>query len=194
MNLRRAAAIVALALVCTAAQASAQQTTTENPFRQDVQGSITEGTARHYELPSPNEIPAPQQCTASTTLCQAYESYRTAYFSRLERLGEIQVRQYQKQMAYSDWIMFIVLLLVFGGFAFSGAQLWVALKTGKSVNTGDIDATIGQQIVVKTSAMGISVLTISLIFFYLLLQQVYTIVPANAGARSAIESASTERG
>jgi hypothetical protein len=180
--------VVLAALLCASAVpfASAEQPQGEQSAL--VGDAQTAATARDesatLDFPAAAELPPPQACTAEATLCEAWSAYRVSYYRRLEALGEVQVKQFRKQMAYSDWIMFVVLLLVFGGLAFSGAQLWVALKTGRSVTTGDVDAKIGEQIVVKTSAMGISVLTISLIFFYLLLQRVYAIVPVTPGAGS----------
>ena len=114
-------------------------------------------------------------CATDDEVCSARNDLEISNYRKMIRLNEITVKQFQDQRDFTWVVMLVVMLMVCLGLLFSGAQLWVVLKTGRRLETGDVNAEIAGKIVIRSSAMGISVLAISAVFFYLALNIVYTI-------------------
>lgn len=112
--------------------------------------------------------------------------------SLLKTEYEYDISKYKHRRNVFDWqytssiiIFWIVIIIVFVGLIFSGMQFYISIKRGSdekeaksgvgdSENVTEFEASI-KGIKVSSSVLGIIILVISLVFFYLYLVHVYPI-------------------
>ncbi len=103
-------------------------------------------------------------------------------------------------------IFWVVILIVFVGLFFSGAQFYISLKNniandvtgnesvsqkGRLTNVSEFEASL-KGIKVKSSVIGIIILVISLAFFYLYLVHIYPIEEIGSSPKKEIETKLTK--
>jgi hypothetical protein len=130
---------------------------------------------------NPSETPAPPDSADLQTKTKYLESLRASY--------EYQTYSYlhaKETFDWQDWsgrvIFWMVMLLVLAGLVFSSIHFYVGLKhplasSDKSENAGnatEFEATL-QGIKLKSSVLGLAILSMSMVFFYMYLKFVYPI-------------------
>lgn len=136
--------------------------------RKNCNGSVTDLTPQNLPLQLPALAISSATVTSSPTVIRAQEDYVVWSFQQSRRLYEWQHRS-------SIVIFVLVVLLVLSGVYFAALQFHYGLgvKTGKSETT-QIDASL-KGFKMKSSVLGVIVLTISMAFLYLYLMHVYPI-------------------
>lgn len=120
----------------------------------------------------PVEPPSPAMDPQTNARYQ--ESLRASY--------DFQIYSYTQAKKTFDWqywsskvIFWVVLVLVGAGLAFSALQFYLGYKAGTvKAEESTFEATL-QGVKVSSSVLGVIVLTISIVFFYLYLKYVYPI-------------------
>ena len=104
-----------------------------------------------------------------------------ATFSRLEEYDawalENRRRVIERQQTAALIVLGVVILLVLVGVVFSGIQFYIALRhmrLGAATPTTTIKASLGS-VEVSSSVLGVTILVISLLFFYLYLDRVFNL-------------------
>ena len=124
-------------------------------------GAVVEGEAASPQLD-------PQ------TNARYQESLRASYDFRIYSYTQAK-RTFDWQYWSSKVIFWVVLLLVGAGLAFSALQFYLGYRAGTAkVEESTFEATL-QGVKVSSSVLGVIVLTISIVFFYLYLKYVYPI-------------------
>jgi len=146
-----------------------------NQMQQEMQNSDT----------VPDSIVAPppialQQALDDSTVAMYQKAMRAYYEYRVSGF-EHRKNVFSWQLVSTKWIFFGVLLMVFCGIFFSGIQFYKSMtlskvEGGEAMDTGvtEFEASTSG-IKVTSSVLGIIVLVISLVFFYLYLVYVYPI-------------------
>ena len=135
-----------------------------------------------FELPDTTGLEKLDPATREAALqaMREYYDYRTSGFKHRRRV-------FDWQLLSSKIIFIIVVLLVSAGIYFSGVQFHASMRAASApkIESGgqpsvagidtDIEASFSS-IKVKSSVLGVIILVISFLFFYMYLRQVYPIV------------------
>lgn len=100
--------------------------------------------------------------------------YHKKYYSYLSKKADINLAQFEWQQRASEFLLWLVVSVVLSGILFSGYQLWKAAQIKKFSGDSSIEISI-QKVKLTSSIVGLLVLTISIIFLYLFLVEVYRI-------------------
>jgi len=133
----------------------------------------------------PDSIVAPppialQQALDDSTVAMYQKAMRAYYEYRVSGF-EHRKNVFSWQLVSTKWIFFGVLLMVFCGICFSGIQFYKSMTLSNVEGSEAMDAGVTEfeastsGIKVTSSVLGIIVLVISLVFFYLYLVYVYPI-------------------
>lgn len=116
----------------------------------------------------------PVPATDPQTNARYQESLRASY--------DFQIYSYTQAKKTFDWqywsskvIFWVVLVLVGAGLAFSALQFYLGYKLGSEQGVASTFKASLQGVEVSSSVLGVIVLTISIVFFYLYLKYVYPI-------------------
>ncbi|MEE8294737.1 MAG: hypothetical protein V3R64_03410 [Sphingomonadales bacterium] len=106
--------------------------------------------------------------------CNAFNNLLITYFQQREASLKHSMDLYKWQLFASNILLWLVVFIVLTSMVFTGYQLWLAgsYKTKLTNNEARISA---KEIRITTSSVGIIVFTLSLIFLYMFIQDVYTI-------------------
>jgi hypothetical protein len=143
-------------------------------------GPARSATESQRGAPSPTELD-PQTRAKQQEALRAKYDYQAFSFTHAKRTFDFQYRS-------GRIIFWVVLLIVFAGLAFSAVQFYVGLRhplesrvkgDGKESGPNDdsvseFEATL-QGIKLKSSVLGLLILAMSMVFFYLYLKYVYPI-------------------
>lgn len=99
--------------------------------------------------------------------------YAAKYYIYLGEKADANIEQFKWQRSASERILWLVVVVVFSGVAFSGYQLWRASDI-KGIGESSIEIA-AQKIKVTSSVAGVIVLAISIVFFYFFLIEVYRV-------------------
>ncbi|SEO10942.1 hypothetical protein SAMN05192574_105337 [Mucilaginibacter gossypiicola] len=135
---------------------------------------------------------------SDSTVSKAFQASQVSYYAAIEKRNlnnkiiNDSVRSYylwalqnrkliiSRQQCTGNLIFILVVTLVLSGLIFSGIQFYIALKSLKKRSGGANTATSFKAslsgIEVSSSVLGVIVLTISIVFFYLYLSRVYPLV------------------
>ncbi len=105
---------------------------------------------------------------------QVQLTYYKKYHEYLAEKADINLEQFLWQRRASEFLLWLVVAVVISGICFSGIQLWRA----SSLSGTSTDSTIeiaAQKIKVTSSVVGVIVLTISIVFLYFFLIEVYRV-------------------
>lgn len=105
---------------------------------------------------------------------KAKAEYTQRYYKYLAEKADVTIDQFRWQRSASGWLLWLVILVVISGVVFSGVQLWRAssIKDLGGESTIEIEA---RKVKITSSVVGVIVLSISIVFFYFFLVEVYTI-------------------
>jgi hypothetical protein len=120
------------------------------------------------QLTCPQDEVVRQKCNEA--LAKRYELQK--------RLMEVTARGYEAQSVASAVILILVVIVVVSGVAFSGLQLWAAIKIGGVQATQDLEIS-AQRIRITSSVVGVVILIISLAFLYVYTAHFYAIKVAH---------------
>lgn len=109
----------------------------------------------------------------STTLAHQREALRAYYDYRTQGYDH-RMRVFEWQLFSSRIIFVVVILLVLAGVYFSGVQFHTGLRAKRDPTVSEVEATV-RGVKVTSSTLGVVILVISLVFFYLYLAFVYPI-------------------
>lgn len=153
-----------------------RQVKVENILDQMKQEMLHSSTSPDSALSPP--FPVPQQIIDDSTKAVYLESLHAYYEYRISGFKH-RKKVFAWQLFSSKIIFYVVLLLVFSGICFSGIQFYKSMRkedgdtpTGGSVT--EFEAT-AKGIKVSSPVLGVIILVISLVFFYLYLVYVYPI-------------------
>ena len=140
----------------------------------------------------PNENPD----YSDTMLRNAYRNSLLAYYHSIEKRNNANAKTFDSVTSYYSWalknrqniiarqqttgsiIFVLVVILVLSGLVFSAIQFYIALKSAKrkgSLPDTSLKASLSG-VEVSSSVLGVIILTISIVFFYLYLSKVYPLV------------------
>lgn len=105
---------------------------------------------------------------------QVQLSYYKKYHEYLARKADINLEQFLWQRRASEFLLWLVVTVVISGISFSGIQLWRASSL-LGISTDSTIEIAAQKIKVTSSVVGVIVLTISIIFLYFFLIEVYRV-------------------
>ena len=143
-------------------------------------------------IPSENQ-PGIKPTPEEPSVKKARDEAATSYYTAVKQGNEAILAQYEHNkwalknreaaLIYQQWagkiIFFVVLSLVFVGVAFSGIQFFISLKQAKKVRGSGPDLTTLEAswkgLKMSSSILGVILLGISLLFFYLYLVIVFEI-------------------
>ncbi|MCA9233330.1 MAG: hypothetical protein KDA57_21980 [Planctomycetales bacterium] len=117
------------------------------------------------------DIPEPP--VADTALLREYEEVYRSLYNSLEKGFQHRTTVFQWQLLSSKIVFFSVLILLLVGIVFSGIQFRKGLQTEGSMATELEASTSGVK--VSSPVLGVIILLISLLFFYLYLVYIYPI-------------------
>jgi len=100
--------------------------------------------------------------------------YTKKYYEYLAKKADLNLAQFEWQRTASERLLWLVVVVVFSGVAFSGYQLWRASKTNDLPGDSSIEIAV-QKVKITSSVVGVIVLAISIIFFYFFLIEVYRV-------------------
>lgn len=109
-----------------------------------------------------------------TDMYKAEASYFVKYYEYLGKKAEINLSQFMWQKMASNWLLFLVIVVVISGVVFSGFQLWKASQIDDFGKSSSIELSV-QRIKITSSVVGVIVLSISIVFLYFFLIEVYRI-------------------
>jgi hypothetical protein len=100
--------------------------------------------------------------------------YTKKYYSYLAEKADVNLEQFRWQRSASEWLLWLVVVVVLSGVVFSGIQLWRAssIKDLGGESTVEIETS---KVRITTSVVGVIVLAISIVFFYFFLIEVYRV-------------------
>jgi hypothetical protein len=101
-------------------------------------------------------------------------TYYKKYHEYLAKKADINLEQFLWQRRASEFILGLVVAVVISGISFSGLQLWRASNLS-SISTDSTIEIAAQKIKVTSSVVGVIVLTISIVFLYFFLVEVYRV-------------------
>lgn len=81
---------------------------------------------------------------------------------------------FQRQGIASTVILILVIIIVLSGILLAAFQLWVAAKKGGPQGTSELEAS-AHKVRITSSSVGLIVLTLSWLFFYLYVMEIYRI-------------------
>lgn len=154
---------------------------------------VDEFFARESRPPIHTQNPEPSIAAREATdpkVMSAYGDAQAAWYNYLAEGYRFRMRAFERQLTLSLWIFVIVTLLVTAGVVFAGFQLFAGLFSrpkimqeqaaaqaeGTEVPNGVTEIQLtATSFVVKTSILGVVVLTIACAFFFLYLKFVYPI-------------------
>lgn len=131
-----------------------------------------------------------------TIIKNAYRNSLLAYYHSIERRNKANAITFDSVSTYYSWalknrqniitrqqttgsiIFILVIVLVLSGLTFSAIQFYIALKSAKrkvSLPDTSLKASLSG-VEVSSSVLGVIILTISIVFFYLYLNKVYPLV------------------
>jgi hypothetical protein len=140
----------------------------------------------------PNEIAD----YSDTMLANAYRNSLLAYYRSIEKRNTANTITFDSVTSYYSWalknrqniitrqqntgsiIFILVVILVLSGLIFSAIQFYIALKSAKRkapLPDTSLKASLSG-VEVSSSVLGVIILTISIVFFYLYLTKVYPLV------------------
>lgn len=126
---------------------------------------------------------------------KSYSRYLSSFYDQATERGKWSVDVYRWQSSASDILMFLTAIITLAGVAFCGWQLYTAARVvtagaGNGENGPVMDLSVeASKIQLKTSAIGLAVLTISCVYLYLFLKEVYPVQPACAApAAGAVQT------
>jgi len=134
---------------------------------------------------------------ATEPTAQAYQSetqlrYNNAYWQYQTDVIRHRRKVYDWQHTSSIWIFAVVILIVLSGIGFSGIQFYIAAKSAQlSAATSSNIEVSSDGVKITSSVLGVIILTLSIVFFFLYLKYVYPISesPNVALQTSAADSA-----
>lgn len=169
----------AIAVGSPQVDSSNNQDSTVNNILQDMQQEIdTEQTFPDSILSPPT---AAQQQLFDDSTMSIYQDAMYAYYEY--RVSGFQHRKevFAWQLFSSKLIFWAVLLLVFSGISFSGIQFWKSIRAERAEGAPPPESQVTEfeastkGIKVTSPVLGVIILVISLVFFYLYLVYVYPI-------------------
>jgi len=113
------------------------------------------------------------------------------YYEYLNKKAEINLSQYRWQQTASNYLLFLVMVVVLSGIFFSGYQIWKSSSIKDISSDSTIELSI-QKIKVTSSVVGVIVLAISIVFLYFFLIEVYRIKVVDM-SKSEMESYYTDK-
>lgn len=164
------------------------------PTRRTALPEPTPGT----ESGAPTELPVPTtpQAELDEELREAYVAASVAYYAAVEKKNRVDESSFAQLDVYNAWaldnrqrvierqqlaatvVLIVVVFLVLAGTVFSAIQFWIAMRharLGKSPPVTTLKASL-TSVEVSSSVLGITILVISLLFFYLYLEKVFNLV------------------
>jgi hypothetical protein len=112
---------------------------------------------------------------ASAELQQAYFEAKKKEYQYVTALMDANIAAFDAQRVASHVILSLVVLVVVSGTAFAGFQLWKSVTVG-GVQSSDLELS-ASRVRVTSSVVGVVVLTISLVFLYIYVHEIYQIRP-----------------
>lgn len=106
-------------------------------------------------------------------LQQKYAQYQMQHYDELIALSQHRVNVFRWQERASEVMLWVVVLVVIAGLAFSAIQLFDALRVGRDTN-GNIELS-AQGIKVTSSVVGVVVLALSIAFVVIFVNQIYSV-------------------
>jgi hypothetical protein len=131
---------------------------------------------RNRELLQINHLLNQNLLEAKSKLYQKYIEAELAHYDYQIDMMNVTKALYDWQHMASNVILFLVVLVVLAGVAFSGLQLWKAVSQGGPQSTTELELS-ATKFRITSSIVGIVVLSLSLVFLYLFVLKVYTIRP-----------------
>lgn len=134
---------------------------------------------------SPPEVPIPEKPLVTgvskndSLLNVAYTNAMTDYYNYKKFGYDHRTRVFNWQLTSSKLIFVVVVFLVVCGVAFAGVQFFYAYHKGGSAKAFETDTTIKASstgIEVSSPVLGLLILIVSLLFFWLYLTFVYPVV------------------
>jgi hypothetical protein len=152
---------------------------------EDVQAKLQAALARNSDLEKIVSLLNVNIQSAKSPLKQKYnEALIAQYDHQIATMKQIEA-VYAWQGLASNVSLFLVVLIVSAGVAFSGFQLWHAAKLGAPQADSHLEITF-QKVRLTSSVVGIVVLALSFFFFYLFVKEIYAIkLPAFEAATEA---------
>ena len=165
---------IVLTVLCTTL--SADETTNKNSRPEKSAYELTQ-TEQKQLLTALREqlIKKDKQLTELQSERHKYElEYTKKYYSYLAEKADVNLEQFRWQRSASEWLLWLVVVVVLSGVVFSGVQLWRAssIKDLGGESTIEIEAS---KVRITTSVVGVIVLAISIVFFYFFLIEVYRV-------------------
>lgn len=111
---------------------------------------------------------------AESDIFKAEVDYYKNYYAYRTRKSEMNISQFEWQQYASEYLLWLVVIVVVSGIVFSGYQLWKASSIEDLGKESSIELSV-QKIKVTSSVVGVVVLAISIIFLYLFLIEVYRV-------------------
>jgi hypothetical protein len=181
---RRGVLALALALIASIGIAIAQEGSENVDERQRrLEMFDPDSAAAHQAGPDPSleDLPfpdAPEPASASPQTTEAYQATLQAYYAYRKSGYEHRLGVFAWQSLSTKVIFVVVLLLVLAGIYFAAIQFHAGLRRRETDPTHAEETELSlslSEVKVRSPVLGVIILTISLVFFYLYLVHVYPI-------------------
>ena len=103
-----------------------------------------------------------------------YFEYRNSLYAAGKFKYAYDAKIYTWQYVSSILIFCVVVLIILAGITFSAIQFWLSIRTKKQAEQTELSLAMSG-LIVKSSTLGVVILTMSLAFFYLYIKYIYPI-------------------
>ena len=170
--------LIGLAMLCAsmpvAAQDNTETTAAETMTLETCQAALISYKSDFLKTYNALQIETRKSTEVYNQVNNTYNELLASEYRRDMAFHEIQVEAFREQATHGIFSLVVMSILMAAGLIFAGVQLWFGVKYGVKVESSENSIEMGN-LSFKSSVMGITVLFIWLIAYFIYVDKIYPI-------------------